>query len=420
MTKIVNSHAATLKEARKIIEEQRKQIEVLSRENRLLRARATPTASITRESSPSWSDHETCRRATKYDSPTRAFINRVAETCKTKRQTEKIKRTEVNVDGASYHYTNGRLIQISHPHIVPRYMQETRSSLAKSEARGWGPTFRVSCKSDYSFIEDSVDSGEERDMPPPEETSDDEDTSPGPVLYTMNDLKKLVGEPVRDLFPKFGVQISSKDGFDVLRAAHRIAQEAFYDAARKFWPSIWDSIQEGPHLVRLGRTEIGQYMGETGTHFDLSLCGSQHSTVYYTLLDLVDLRNTLCHPGTPLQSVCGVDSHLLAVQMFTLALRDEQRSMKIRSMRDELRRLAVESFDRINCFSSLAVLPFANEANPHWEPYQKSMFRTVLLIDVESDWRGFDTELQDRYRGLLQVAQAWALDNNPWLLQRSW
>lgn len=103
------------------------------------------------------------------------------------------------------------------------------------------------------------------------------------------------------------------------------------------------------------------------------------------------------------------------MRYFLLALGDEERGKRVKSMLDDLRRLATESFEQISLFQHLAILPESQMDVP-WELHHVKMFKALLYNDVECDWRGWDDEDKEKYVGLLDVARAWALENSPSLL----
>lgn len=243
MVKIINGLADKLADARKEIERLTREKAALSHEVQLLRAsstRSSSTISLRKEPSTySSDDRETCHPQTKYDRPTQASTNRAAETRESKQRNEKTKRTEIRLDCATYIYVDGRPIKIDDQyHHVPRYMQETRSSTAKmgdkalnkaweSSACEWGET-------SFASMDDGGHGDKEGEITPPEDIGEAVATSTESGLYSWADLCLLLGKPRAELIPDLPVRIPSTTGYDMLNTGRRIAQEAFYDAARKF------------------------------------------------------------------------------------------------------------------------------------------------------------------------------------------
>ncbi|KAI6084157.1 hypothetical protein F4821DRAFT_262204 [Hypoxylon rubiginosum] len=428
MVKIVNSQTAKLAEAQKTIAEYKKknaalqlQVSLLQKKSRPSSAQRTSVGSSTSSGDSYKSPHSeksVCSAKT-YDRPTRASATRAAETLKKTRPVEKAKRGEAHFGDETYVYVNERPMPTSVKYL-PGFMQKTESSRAKEIYRAYQARLvvRKGNDSDDSDGRDWFPTTPRRDTTPSDTTAskDDAITPPAPSLRTCQELNLLVGESIKYLFPRGIVRICSDTGHKMLVNAHRIAQEAFHDACHRFWPRLWDQVQEGPHVVSLGRQEIASYVGDFGDRVDLSLCGSDHSTVYCSLQGLVPLRNRICHPETgTFQNVIAVDGHLRDVRYFLLALGDEERGKRVKSMLDDLRRLATESFEQISLFQHLAILPESQMDVP-WELHHVKMFKALLYNDVECDWRGWDDEDKEKYVGLLDVARAWALENSPSLL----
>ncbi|KAI1760637.1 hypothetical protein GGR53DRAFT_525901 [Hypoxylon sp. FL1150] len=426
MVKVIGSLAAQLAAARKRTEYLERKNEALIRENKLLRVSSTRSTPISHppsliESLPSTaSTHKSCRLGAGYDSPTQASANRVADVCAAKRHTVNFKCKEIHLEDGTYVYTDARLTKIDGPYYQePHFMKPTTSSNAKkceSSLRSWGNNSSVWNKTA------SKNTTPSENITPSEDAEKVEHDSTDSSRYSLFNIEKLVGKDVDSLFPGGTAHIASKAGFEILRAAHETAQETLWEASRKFWPEVWSKIKLGPHSVKLGKLEIDAYIGECADKVDLSLCGTPSSTVHYCLLGLIDLRNGLCHPnGNAYQIVNHVDSFLRRVELFTLALRDEERTARARSLRDKLRRLAEEAFDEINCFSLFAALPFVNEADTHWESHHVEIFTLLLHYHTRGWWHQaggeFEGPCPDQYRGILDVAIAWATTNKPELLR---
>ncbi|KAI1770834.1 hypothetical protein F4818DRAFT_454993 [Hypoxylon cercidicola] len=426
MVKIaMNGLAAQLSQTRKQMANLERENKLLRLENRRLKALVAPRTSTTPTPPPTPTsksdDQKSPRLKTRFDSPTQAFTNRV-----TQKRVERVDRTKVRVDGVTYVYANGRPLQLD---AKPRYMQETRSFHVKHKEALVGSSWGVSTSSSSSGwdgwgISSTEDDTTSSDTTASEVTADTEDTGDETLptqtnLRSSGEINELISESVLKYFPQNKVWISSKIGFQILTAGHRIAQQTFYDAARQFWPKLFRRFEDGPQLVRLGRDEMHSYIGEACNIVDLTLCGCNQSSVYDALMDLVHLRNAICHPGTgSQQDIYTLDNHLRSVEKFTIALGNDEQSALIRSLRGELRKEATGSLDACNRYSPLAALPFAGEVDPQWEPYQIGMFREILDQAAIGRWEAYTDEEKNLYMGLFRVAHAWAAANRPELLER--
>ncbi|XXH01903.1 hypothetical protein Hte_008265 [Hypoxylon texense] len=370
MVKMVNSLAAKLAEARNTIVQLKKENAALRLENKILRASQSASAPTTPKRSSASSPRvckPVCSEKT-YDRPTRASTIRAAEAHRETQPAEKVKRVKAHFGDVAYVYVDGRPLPTTVQH-TPRFMSDTQSSRAKRE---W---WRVRTQS--WPIDHTNDDSDSRDTTPEDNAvlsggtavSEDNVIAPQvPVLRTSQELYSMLGDSISvdRLFPGRIVRICGATGSKILHTAHRIAQEALYDAARKYWPRMWKQVKEGPHVVRLGRLELEHYVGKHGTYVDLSLCGYTTDAVHSALLELVHLRNRVCHPeADAFQQASVVDYHLENVQRFLVALGDEDRATRVGSMREDVCRLASESFEQANRFHELAVLPLTNDADVH-------------------------------------------------------
>lgn len=251
MVKIVSSLAAQLAAAEKRIEDLEKKNEALSRENKLLRASSThrillsPPPSPTSSLISTLSTNKSRRSEARYDSPTQASTNRAAEIRVAKRPEASLKCKEIYLNGGTYVYADARLTKINGPDgHEPQYMQPTRSFRAKAcdHSRYCDDPWNYSFNSLGESMTASDDSLITEDTKASEETTPSEDTTPSeeavdgpkdPSQYDLTDFEKLMGTEVKDSFPGCTAHIPSRAGHALLKVAHEIAQEAFYEAARK-------------------------------------------------------------------------------------------------------------------------------------------------------------------------------------------
>ncbi|KAI1395306.1 hypothetical protein F4819DRAFT_492620 [Hypoxylon fuscum] len=409
MVKVVNSLASKLAEARKKVLQLEDENRALVQRNEaqareIKELRSSSTRKITTFASTEFPKRQT--RST-YDQPTKASRNRTTVAKCESVQTKQHHRDEVVIRGARYIYEQCRLVQIScSKYTIPSYMQETKSFDAKI-LDPWrmsrsGSSLSWPSSDEWGTPENSGDETSPQSLQQVDDSSE---------LRAPREDKEELAEPEEpqlgeSIYDHFGYDsnfyVSSEVGLDILRKAHRIVQEALYEAARKFWPWIWRQFRDGPHLVKLGRDELHSYIGETGTAVDLGLCGTRSDKVYFALMDAPFIRNAICHPCVhSFSEIHALDNNLEHAHRITLALRDEERSAHMRSLRDELRETAETVLYEIESFNSLAVLPFSGHESPPWKWHHERLFKEVL----ENSKKGHE----HKYSYVVHVANKWAL-----------
>ena len=213
-------------------------------------------------------------------------------------------------------------------------------------------------------------------------------------------------DPVQRIHPAIHVYVPSKFAYKLLRRALVLSQEAFYVAAREYWPSIARNYPGGPHEVRFGRTEL-----DLDTGFSPPWPGKAESKgistyrVHHQLRSLVALRNIVCHfRGDAHHEANGIDWVLEAAQSFAVVLMDERRARKIRGLRDALRDRAMLEYKEIEDMQFFADMPFCELG---YKEHQESLFCNVwydsqnpLSIDV-----GLPIAIR-------RVAEAWGKSNH--------
>ncbi|KAI0168901.1 hypothetical protein GGR52DRAFT_574127 [Hypoxylon sp. FL1284] len=340
-------------------------------------------------------------RKTTYDKPTSAFLNRLsARAAASKKQcARRTTPSKQDVD----------CLAEAEIQVTPRFMRHTTSSRMKSRA----PTQSDDslddsfsrCSDQWANYDDPWEQHSDPWDAPNDDANESEDIGWSKANaqavstfrgYNPIEIQVLVGPGVNDVFPGLPLRISYKAGFDLLAAAHRIAQEAFRNAAQKYWPPIWDCMDEGPHIVKLGYSEIRDYIRfYYDIPNDLGRCGSDGWTVYSSLMELPGIRNAVCHPcSRQLRRADDLECLLRNLHEFTVLVHDSENAARVRSLRDELLRLATESFDLTKSLALLAALPFANEADPfrdwkrHHTDMMIDMFRALLARrDAKNDAR---------------------------------
>ncbi|KAI1741223.1 hypothetical protein F4680DRAFT_464645 [Xylaria scruposa] len=189
------------------------------------------------------------------------------------------------------------------------------------------------------------------------------------------------------------VYIDTRSGLKYLREAFEITQHAILDVKKCMpeWRS-WMS-EDDPNLVRLGRDEMISWMGS----FEYS--GRFHNGrpcryIYYDLLRLPPLRNTICHPrGCELRDPENLDNLLQNAQKVSVVLGDEKRAQAIRGIRDALRTEVDMCVQEIKDVHDLASLPYYEA---EYKTHHLKMFERILQY-----------ESYDGCKTTLAVAQAW-------------
>ncbi|KAI8625594.1 hypothetical protein F5Y19DRAFT_479518 [Xylariaceae sp. FL1651] len=178
------------------------------------------------------------------------------------------------------------------------------------------------------------------------------------------------------------VLINSKIGIGLLRQTSELVQGAIFDVAQKEWPRSQNlHFQDGAHLVRLGRDELMQWIGEYPSQ-ELAVNGYSASTIYHTLLDVVPLRNAISHPnGHELRDAAHLDWLLRLGQDVTVKLGDNNRALKVREIRDVLLSEATSSMKDITDLYYLAVLPFHELVE--YQTHHIKMFKNAIGL-----WEG--------------------------------
>lgn len=415
MVKIVHNLEAEFARARKRIEELEKQNRTLIHENKRLRvSRGDTTNACSLSPSECDTNNQTSKRHHDFTKPTRASQNRAAAIKREKSQaqsTERVERMRVTIDDKTYIYNNCHPVYLESPDwLRPRFMQGTESTREKQKwiipkTRNWPTEWDDSMVSESTMNTES--SNEWGNAQSDSDNWKEEAVDPQPSPATSSDrgmeIYKQLGESVKERLDNQEVFISSKTGLHILTKAHTIAQEAIYEAARKFWPRKWEELfRDGPHLVRLGRSELQSCFGDYGTSVDLSLCGSSQSMVFSSLMYMPYLRNTICHPSSySLQEVAHLDALLQYAHRLSLVLKDEERSIKMRTLRDELYQVAAEVLDGIQSLSTLAAMPLFNDTAPKWEFHHERLFHSAL-DRVRRDYGDVREDVQ-------QVSQTWML-----------
>ncbi|KAI1272187.1 hypothetical protein F5Y07DRAFT_380435 [Xylaria sp. FL0933] len=144
----------------------------------------------------------------------------------------------------------------------------------------------------------------------------------------------------------FSVRIftDSKKSLDYLRRAAEVVQKSIFDAHKNGLSGRFE-LEDGPHLVRLGRNELWSWLGAechdvypSPVYYKLAYNGHRGDEVYDAILKVVELRNTISHAdGDDLRYAACVDWLLSRAQNVCVVLGDEKGALEIRDIRDALR-----------------------------------------------------------------------------------
>ncbi|RYP81132.1 hypothetical protein DL769_002141 [Monosporascus sp. CRB-8-3] len=268
------------------------------------------------------------------------------------------------VPGVRYQQSTGR----------PHYEKATAASVQRQAKLG----------SFYNGSNDYDDSDTEPELDPLWDNSlllpEEPQTPETPQDTTLEESTRLHQIPLdwtpgASSHPAICIYIPSKFTFRLLCRALILAQEAFYEMARENWPDIKQgSFPEGPHEVRFGRTEMESCLGALPTE-RFGARGTKASGVRYAIEEMANLRNAVCHfRGNTARTPSDIDTLLKYAQCLAVELRDEPRALKIRDLRDALRRCA-EELREIEEIDPLAALPLFQ---PRWKAHQELLFKEVL------------------------------------------
>ncbi|KAK3377576.1 hypothetical protein B0H63DRAFT_547063 [Podospora didyma] len=221
---------------------------------------------------------------------------------------------------------------------------------------------------------------------------------PGPLVATtrLNDTAWFaVGSETR--IPSAIACINGEFGMNLLARGLRLAQESFYHAAYARWPGLWRStFPDGPSMIRCGTSEMRDNLawfnrdeGEAfrDDHFE--------NVIRPALLRLNNIRNRIAHPGA-MPDVAHYDTLLRDAQIAAIALDNEERALKVRTLRDELRAEAERVYAEVEQMAKAG----SDGQRPEWKSHHERMFDKVVDMrpDQVPDW-------------LRVVAEAWMPDD---------
>lgn len=326
-------------------------------------------------------------------------------------------RLLVTVQGARVEYSEGVITKCETIYqdwewdTTPRYQKSTISSINR-EVDWW--------KIKGKPVRSSWDT-KTLTAPTPEPKADGWSTGPksqdtqseeparlriAPELTTLSVQSRLQDRQWLD-GPSGHVEIPSSTAYRLLCRAFRLAQETFHNAARDHWPRVWRTrrLREGPQEVLFGFSELEHCFGSYCPR-GLEIGTSSSNDVHSAAMDMVSVRNNVCHFGgrfwTDLESY---DDLLKRCQTLAVTVQDEKRSFKIREIRDLLRKEADRTFAEIEALGTLAALPYSKP----WKQYHEILFRELRWSIVKGRDRDYDEDLPDAIR---RAADIWGWKNS--------
>ncbi|KAI0478321.1 hypothetical protein F4859DRAFT_521169 [Xylaria cf. heliscus] len=334
----------------------------------------------------------------------------VSSRCKNKFTPQKSNRQDdaatrpVLIDGRGYIYKAGVPIEIP-PMEWIGYMNDTKASRSRY--------YEIREEREERKKRVDIRRQKPQHRKEPEEQLPTPSPSPPPVISTTDEEAIFTSDPEPEKAPEDGlirtsrldeklslghdlVYIDIKTGLDYLREAAEITQHAIFDV--KSCMPEWDTsmFQGDPNLVRLGRDEMINWMGYEFIESRRFHNGYRCEEISYDLLDVVLLRNTICHPrGSELGDPKNLDRLLKYAQRVSVVLGDEQKALKIRYIRDTLRAEVDNCLQEIKDLKYLACQPYYGVTHKR---HHLKMFKTILEY-YNDDYKGC--------KDVLAVAQAW-------------
>ncbi|KAI0435718.1 hypothetical protein F4803DRAFT_557710 [Xylaria telfairii] len=396
----ISQYPYSLKQAHERIEELESQLSRLLVENSALRAINTPkrssqTTSSTKPATPS--GIKNYARAT------------VSSRCKDRSTPQKSNGNDkkpprtVVIAGERYIYKAGVPTPITTRDTwtnLPRYSVATKASDRRASEIQTERWEKESKRVEPPWPTTTWNVAEQKDFIP----------APYPIESSFSDQDTLVGDdPEEDSLAKmsrlderldFGsdvVFIDVRTGLDYLREAAEITQFAIFEAGSCMPEWNVSQFAEDPNAVRLGRDEMKVWMGSTFPGSTRCHNGYKCNDIYNALLDIVPMRNTICHPcGYALGDAVRLDKLLYRAQRFSVMVGDENRTLKIRGLRDKLRTVAETSLQEVKSLRHLVLQPYY-EMDP--KIHHKKMFDRALLDERNNNYWGCEE--------VLAVAHEW-------------
>ena len=273
--------------------------------------------------------------------------------------------------GKKYTYRNGELL----PQMAnekPRYMEATAATKSKQKAQNssfmhWGPLLSFSPGGNWDseweaeignrpvarralLWRQNQESAEWE--PSPSRPSNPRSPSPVPTGYGDDWPTRDLAEGPREMY------IHSKTGLKLLKGALKLIRECFYEVAKANWPAVYDYMWEGPHLVKLDRTEMEAYLDIISKPLD-EITPDPALLTEKLLGHIPNLRNTVAHPSQPEFGHCSkLEAHLYHAKIALLLMGDADRAKKVEELRCELRAEAQRTYLEFLAYEDVAEMPF--------------------------------------------------------------
>ncbi|KAI1635867.1 hypothetical protein F4809DRAFT_642097 [Biscogniauxia mediterranea] len=169
--------------------------------------------------------------------------------------------------------------------------------------------------------------------------------------------------------------IPSKVGYRILFRAFRLAQDIFYNAARKHWPKLFKRMcPGGPHEVRFGYSELESY--SVSTAVTRVPGGRSPFGPSGRIYNMISLRNAICHFGSGANSwdVSTYIHYVAQVLELALEVDDKPRAKKAVALRRELHAEIRKVLDDFENLEPLKRLPFSLP----WKGHHVEAFQMYL------------------------------------------
>ena len=311
-------------------------------------------------------------------------------------------------------YDDGKLVN-GDEEYVPNYLRHTETSarqagLSYSAARGWGQEAPMITEVAQTNAEELSDDsqpyawGEDRQASDPMGTvepdspyteSDDNDAAAGSTSDTSLGQRSRLEDAAFYSTPISQVNVPVKTQYRILRTGLRYAQEPMWSAVRSHWPEIQRRyFLEGPQELRFGREELDNVFGDISFPGETSRKSKgPKGLAYWHLLEVVQLRNAVCHPRH--LSPAKIDELLKTAQVLAVALGDETKAFKVRRLRDTLQAEAEKAHFYIEVVMPLNCLPGGSptclpEGRP-WALHHQRLLRRCRLPSMKVGRRRVDT-----------------------------
>ena len=196
--------------------------------------------------------------------------------------------------------------------------------------------------------------------------------------------------------------VHSAFGFLTLEKGLKLAQVVFWEQARLHWPTVFEGIKSGPHMVKMSWAEMSSYMNRLSINALKVVCSNPTSLRYNLTNYVKDTRNLLAHPEERfLINPDNLDHHLRHIQHMVYLMGDFTRAQEVRALRDEVAAEAGRLRDKMMALDYLIALPMCavtpDDEDMEWLREHDSKFAQVL----EERYRSRETA-QDY---LLRVAE---------------